>query len=118
MRLLTVCSVFLAMLTALAAAEFRLPAEAQVLVEGPGAGRGWRQLGQLPLAYPAARSRMALVLRRQGWRLRKTVDYDQVHWKSLELWESGGRRIMVQYWREEVGVTGFAWGYLEGDRES
>lgn len=118
MRLPIVFTVLLAMATAAAAAEFRLPAEARILVEGPGAGRGWRQLGQLPLAYPAARSRMALALRRQGWRLLKTVDYDHVHWKSLEIWGTGDRRVMVQYWREEVGVTGFAWGFLEDDRQS
>ena len=118
MKLLTVLSLLLAMATALTAAEFRLPAEARILVEGPGAGRGWQQLGQLPLAYPAARSRMALVLRRQGWRLLKTVEYDHLHWKSLEIWGTGRRRVMVQYWREEVGVTGFAWGFLEDDRQS
>ena len=114
MRVLTACFVFLAALTA--AAEFRLPSEARVLVEEPVGGRGWRQLGRIPLAYPAARSRMALALRRQGWRLLKTVDYDHVHWKSLEIWGSGSRRVMVQYWREEVGVTGFAWGFLEDDK--
>ena len=101
----------------LGAAEFRLPAEARVLAEEPADGKCWRQLGTIPLAYPAARNCMALALRRQGWRCLKTVDYDPVRWKSLEIWSSGSRRIMIQYWREGIGETGFSWGVLEdGDR--
>ena len=102
----------------LGAAEFRLPAEARVLAAEPADGKCWRQLGTIPLAYPAARNRMALALRRQGWAMVKTVDYDNVRWKTLEIWRSGSRRIMVQYWREEVGVTGFAWGFLEDEKRS
>jgi len=101
-----------------AAAEFPLPAEARLFAEERSGGEGWRQSGRILLAYPAAKSRMALALRRRGWRLLKTVDFDSVRWKSLEIWGSGGRRIMVQYWREEVGVTGFTWGFLEDDRRS
>ena len=102
----------------LGAAEFRLPTEARVLAEEPADGKCWRQLGMLPLAYAAARRSMALALRRQGWALVRTVDYDLVRWKALEIWSSGAARIMVQYWREEPGLTGFAWGYLEEDKRS
>ena len=97
----------------LGAAEFRLPTEARVLAQEPADGKCWRQLGTIPLAYPAARKSMALALRRQGWVRMKAVDYDNVRWKALEIWRSGSDRIMVQYWREEVGLTGFAWGFLE-----
>lgn len=117
MRFSVGSSVFLAALTA-AAAEFVPPPEARVIAEEPADGKCWRQIGTLPLAYPAARSRMALALRRRGWRCLKTVDYDHVRWKSLEIWGSGHRRIMVQYWREEVGVTGFSWGFLEEGKRS
>ena len=112
--------VSLMLLTALTvgAAEFRLPREARVIAEEPADGKCWRQLGTIPLAYPAAKSRMALALRRQGWVKLKTVDYDLVHWKSLEIWGSGSDRIMVQYWREEVGTTGFAWGFWEDGKRS
>ena len=102
--------------TAVMAAEFRLPAEAQVSIEQPADGRSWRQMGTIPLAYPAARSRMALALRRQGWVMVKAVDYDQVRWKALEIWANGSGRIMVQYWREELGVTGFAWGFIKDEK--
>ena len=117
MRFSAWLSVFLAALTA-AAAEFMPPPEARVLAGEPADGKCWRQLGTLPLAYPAARSRMALALRRQGWRRLKAVDYDFVRWKSLEIWGSGRRRILVQYWREEVGVTGFSWGFWEEGKRS
>ena len=101
----------------LGAAEFHLPQEARVLATEPADGKCWRQLGTLPLAYAAARSRFALALRRQGWIRLKAVDYDNVRWKALEIWGSGSRRIMVQYWREDLGVTGFAWGFLDdGER--
>ena len=97
----------------LGAADLRLPPEARVIAEEPADGKCWRQLGTLPLAYPAARSRIGLALRRQGWQMRKAVDYDLVRWKALEIWSRGPARIMVQYWREDVGVTGFAWGLIE-----
>ena len=116
MRFSIVLTVFLATMTA-SAAEFALPREARILADEPADGKCWRQLGTIPLAYVAARNSMALALRRQGWRCLKTVDYDLVRWKSLEIWGYGSRRIMVQYWREELGVTGFSWGGLEdGDR--
>lgn len=117
MRMAGILFVLLTALTA-AAAEFRLPEEALVLAEEPADGKCWRQLGTIPLSYPAARNRMALALRRQGWVRLKTVDYDPVRWKSIEIWGGGGGRIMVQYWREAVGVTGFAWGFLENGERS
>ena len=48
----------------------------------------------------------------------QTVEYDQIQWKSLELWSKGEERILVQYWREEVSLTGFAWGTLEEEKKS
>ena len=116
MRFSIVLTVFLAAMTA-SAAEFALPREARILADEPADGKCWRQLGTIPLAYVAARNSMALALRRQGWRCLKTVDYDSVRWKSLEIWSSGSQRIMIQYWREGIGETGFSWGVLEdGDR--
>ena len=76
----------------------------------------WRQWGRMPLAYAAARGRVDLALRRQGWEKRKTVDFDRVQWKTLELWTRGEERILVQYWRIEVALTGVAWGNLTEEK--
>ncbi len=112
--------IWIGLLAALAAgaADLRLPAEARVLADEPADGKCWRQLGTIPLSYAAARNRMALELRRQGWVKVKTVDYDPVRWKTIEIWRGANGRIMVQYWREAVGVTGFAWGFLENGERS
>ena len=64
---------------ALGAAELRLPA-GFVPQETPERG-SWRQWGELPLAYAAARSQVDLALRKQGWRKAKTVEFDRVQWK-------------------------------------
>ena len=102
------------------AVELRLPEEFVPLSFEPAAAesRTWRQYGEIQLAYAAARSRVALALRRQGWIRIKTVDYDLVRWKSLEIWERGGERILLQFWREEVARTGFAWGILDNGKQS
>lgn len=105
---------------AAAAVELRLP-EVFVPADTEPAGaenRTWRQYGEIPLAYTAARKVVALALRRQGWVRIRTVDYDLVRWKSLELWERGGERILLQFWREEVSRTGFAWGILDKSNRS
>ena len=99
----------------LGAAEFRMP-EGFAATARPEPG-SWRQWGEIPLAYAAARNRVGLVLRQQGWRKLKTVELDRVHYKALEMWACGNKRILVQYWRLEVALTGVAWGDLtEEDR--
>ena len=101
---------------ALGAAELRLPAG---FVETAAAEPGsWRQWGEIPLTYAAARSRVDLALRQQGWRKEKTVEFDRVRHKALEMWARGEERILVQYWRLEVALTGVAWGDLTAEDRS
>ena len=84
----------------------------------PDVRNSWRQCGTIPLTYAAALSRFDLALRRQGWRKIRTVELDRVNRKSLELWERSGKRILLQYWRKDTALTGFAWGELtEGEQE-
>ena len=97
------------------AAELRLPEEFAVADGVSGSDdRTWRQYGEIALAYTAARNKVDLALRRQGWRRMKTVDYDPVRWKAVELWGRGAERILVQFWRIGVSRTGFAWGKVDG----
>lgn len=101
---------------ALGAAELRLPAG---FVETAAPERGsWRQWGEIPLTYAVTRNRVDLVLRQQGWRKQKTVEFDRIRWKSLEVWSRGRQRILVQYWRLEVALTGVAWGELTEEKKS
>ena len=101
---------------AAADAPVRMP-EGFILRDAPGCGT-WRQWGEMTLAYAAARKRVDLVLRQQGWRKAKSVEIDRVRWKSLEVWSRGRQRIMVQYWRQSVDVTGVAWGGLTEEDKS
>ncbi len=101
---------------ALGATEIRMP-EGFAVTAAPERG-SWRQWGELPLAYASARSRVDLVLRQQGWRKLKTVEFDRVQPKALEMWARGNERILVQYWRLEVALTGVAWGDLTEEKGS
>lgn len=103
---------------AVAAAEIRLPAESQLSAEESADGKTWRQCGTLPLAYTAAKRNFDLSLRKQGWTRLKTVEYDRIQWKSLEVWGKGKERILLQFWREDVSLTGFAWGTLKEEKKS
>ena len=100
------------------AADIRLPAEARLSVDEAADGKTWRQCGTMPLAYVAAKRNFDLALRKQGWTKLKTVEYDRMQWKSLELWGKGKERILVQFWREDVSLTGFAWGTLKEEKKS
>lgn len=101
-----------------AAEEFRLPAGAQVLQQEKPDGQTWEQCGTIALTFAAARKNFALSLRQQGWTKIKDIDYDRIRWKSLELWSKGRKQILIQYWREEVSLTGFAWGQLKDGKKS
>lgn len=90
-----------------------LPAEARIEQKNPPDGQTWEQCGTVGLTYAAVRQKFDLALRRQGWKKLKTVEYDRVRWKSLELWSNGTERLLIQYWREDVSLTGFAWGRLK-----
>lgn len=90
-----------------------LPAEARIVQESPPDGRTWEQCGTMRLSYVATRQNFDLALRRQGWTRIKTVEYDRIHWKTLELWSRGKERILIQYWREDVSLTGFSWGRVK-----
>ena len=103
---------------AAAAAEIRLPAESQLSAEESADGKTWRQCGTLPLVYTAAKRNFDLSLRKQGWTRLKTVEYDRIQWKSLEVWGKGKERILLQFWREDVSLTGFAWGTLKEEKKS
>ena len=96
----------------------RLPAGAQILQREKPDGQTWEQCGMIALTFAAARKNFDLTLRRQGWMKIKAIDYDRTQWKSLELWSKGRKRILIQYWREEVSLTGFAWGQLKSGKES
>lgn len=100
----------------LGAAEIRMP-EGFAVTSAPERG-SWRQWGEMPLTYAAARRQVDLALRKQGWQRTKIVDFDRVHWKTLELWSRGKERILVQYWRLEVARTGIAWGDLTEEKKS
>lgn len=94
------------------AAEIELPKEAQVDASTED-GKTWRQYGTMELTYAAARKNFGFSLRKQGWIRQKSFDYDRIQWKSLEIWARGTERILVQFWREDISRTGFAWGVLK-----
>ena len=87
-----------------------------VSVPENGDGTTWRHCGMLPLTYAAAKRNFDLHLRKLGWTKDQTVEFDRIHWKSLELWSNGRERLLVQYWREETALTGIAWGIMGDDR--
>ncbi len=99
---------------AAAAADIRLPQEARVTA-ATADGKTWRQCGTMALTYAAARKNFGFALRQQGWIRQKAFDYDRIHWKSLEIWTRGTERLLVQFWREDVARTGFAWGVLKDE---
>ena len=96
----------------------RLPEGAEISHHGIPDGRTWEQCGTIGLTYAAARKNFDWTLRRQGWVKIKTVDFDRIHWKSLEVWSKGRDKILLQYWRAEVSLTGFAWGRLKNGEKS
>lgn len=88
----------------------------QAAVSGNGDGATWGYCGTVPLAYAAARRNFDLHLRRLGWRKEQTVEIDRIHWKTLELWNNGRERLLVQYWREDPALTGISWGVMGDER--
>ena len=100
------------------AEEFRLPAGVRILRQEKPDGQTWEQCGTVALTYAAARKNFDLSLRQQGWTKVKNIDYDRIQWKSLEVWSKGMEKILIQYWREEVSLTGFAWGRLKNGEKS
>ena len=96
------------------AAEIRLPEEALVNASTED-GKSWNQCGTMELTYAAAKKTFGFSLRKQGWVKQKSFDYDRIQWKSLEIWERGAERILVQFWREDISRTGFAWGVLKDE---
>lgn len=95
-----------------AAVEIRLPREALVSVSMEGE-KTWQQCGTMELTYAAAKKNFGFSLRKQGWIRQKSFDYDRIQWKTLEIWARGTERILVQFWREDISRTGFAWGVLK-----
>ena len=108
----TLCMVFSAVCAL--AVEIRLPDGARVNVSAED-DKAWRQCGTMELTYAAAKKEFDFSLRKQGWIKQKSFDYDRIHWKSLEIWERGAVRILVQFWREDISRTGFAWGVLKDE---
>ena len=100
------------------AEELHLPAGAQIQRQEKPDGRTWAQYGTIALTFAAARKNFDLTLRRQGWTKIKDIDFDRIQWKSLELWSKGKKQILIQYWRKEVSLTGFAWGQLKDGKKS
>ncbi len=98
------------------AVEIRLPREALVNASTED-GKTWHQYGTMELTYAAAKKSFGFSLRKQGWFRQKSFDYDRIHWKSLEIWERGKERILVQFWREDISRTGFAWGVLKDETD-
>ena len=97
---------------------FRLPREAEITLNSAPDGQTWEQCGTIGLTYASARKNFDWMLRRQGWVRIKTVEFDRVRWKSLELWSKGKEKLLIQYWRMEVSLTGFAWGRLKNGEKS
>ncbi len=97
------------------AADFLLPSGAVADAGEAPQGDSWQQYGTIELTYAAAKKNFDLALRKQGWVKRKNIDYDRVHWKSLEVWSKGDELILLHFWREDIALTGFAWGTLEED---
>ena len=87
-----------------------------VCAPGNGDGTTWRHCGTLPLTYAAAKRNFDLYLRKLGWTKDQTVEFDRIHWKSLELWSNGRKMLLVQYWREGPALTGISWGIMGDDR--
>jgi len=107
---------FLAAAALTAGAELVLPREA-VPAAACGSPGTWRQFGTIALSYSSARRSFDLALRKQGWRQLKIVELDRVNWKTLELWSRGRERILLQFWRKDTGITGFAWGELKEEKK-
>lgn len=84
--------------------------------EGAGDGTTWRHCGTVELTYAAAKRNFDLHLRKLGWTKYQTVEFDRIHWKTLELWSNGRERLLVQYWREDPSLTGISWGVMGDDR--
>ena len=97
-----------------AAVEIRLPREALVSASTED-GTTWQQYGTMELTYAAAKKNFGFSLRKQGWIKQKSFDYDRIQWKTLEIWARGTERILVQFWREDISRTGFAWGVLKDE---
>lgn len=96
----------------------RFPSEV-TFTDGKKEGENsWNGIGSIPLTYAAARKKLNLELRRQGWKLIRDIEYDRIRWKSLEIWSRGNDRILLQYWREETALTGFSWGILKDGKGS
>lgn len=100
------------------AAAPRFPSEV-VFSEGSVKGENsWDGIGTISLTYAASRKKMNLELRKQGWRLVREIEYDRIQWKSLEIWSKGNDSILLQYWREDVSLTGFSWGFWKDGKGS
>ena len=103
---------------AVCAAEPSFPAEV-VFSDGKKVGeKSWNGIGTISLTYSSAKKRLDLELRKQGWSLIRNIEYDRIHWKSLEVWGRGKEKILLQYWREDVDLTGFSWGFLKDEKKS
>ncbi len=114
MRILWTLLLFALAAGGAAAVEIQLPREALVNTSTED-GKTWRQYGTIELTYAAAKKNFDLSLRKQGWIQKRSFDYDRIQWKSLEIWERGTERILVQFWREDISRTGFAWGVLKDE---
>ena len=78
-------------------------------------GTTWQHYGTMDLTYAAAKKKLGFLLSKQGWVKLQSFDIDRIQWKSLEIWKRSKERILVQFWREEVSRTGFAWGILKDE---
>lgn len=114
MRILWTLLLFALAAGGAAAVEIRLPMGAQVDASTED-GETWQQYGTIELTYAAAKKNFEFSLRKQGWIQKRSFDYDRIQWKSLEIWERGTERILVQFWREDISRTGFAWGVLKDE---
>lgn len=94
---------------AAASAPFRLPVGA-VVTEVAADGRGWRQNGQLPVTFQAARQQLAAAVRSWGWRCEHSIPLGPHAERMLTSWRRGGERLTLMVWRIDVDRAGFSWG--------
>lgn len=86
---------------------FRLPICAVVT---EAAGSGWRQNGQMPVTFQAARQQLAAAVRSGGWACQHTIPLGDKSDRVLTKWRKGNRNLTMMVWRIDVDRSGFSWG--------
>ncbi|MFA4943443.1 MAG: hypothetical protein WC789_01935 [Lentisphaeria bacterium] len=100
------------------AVSLQLPPLAEAVRDEAAAGGkpggSWRQTGELPASFAAARADLDRCLRRQGWRPVRRIPVvaggGGRGQREISVWERRSRRILVMVWEIGPGRSGFGWG--------